>query len=54
MEEKKEVKKIDVKEMDLKSLKALAYDLLTNIQMFQDDLFKVNSKIRNFKQDGKN
>jgi len=41
--EKKEVNK---KELDLKNLKALAYDLMANIQLLQNDLVNVNSRIQ--------
>lgn len=35
----------NIKDMDLKSLKSIAYDLLTNIQLLQNDLTRVNNEI---------
>ena len=41
------------KKIGLKELKALAYDLLVNIQQLQTDLARVNSQIANFEFEDK-
>ena len=42
---------MDIKNLDLKSLKAIAYDLISNIEILKSDLAKVVTQIVKLKEE---